>query len=72
VTENDREHVVDPEAGVIEGDDEIPHQPSPPLDPYTPEPGPRLGEARAFAWMRWAWLPIALVVGAILLYALLN
>jgi hypothetical protein len=66
----DREHVVEPEAGVIEGADEIPRQPAPPLDPYTPEPGPGPGEGRAFAWMRWAWLPIAVVVVAIVLYAL--
>jgi hypothetical protein len=72
VTEHDREHVVDPEAGVIEGDDEVPRQPSPTRDPYTPEPGPRLGDARAFAWLRWAWLPIVLAFGAFLLYALLN
>jgi hypothetical protein len=72
VSEHDREHVVDAEAGVVEGDDEIPRQPSPPLDPYTPEPGPRPGEARAFVWMRWAWLPIVIVIGALVLYALLN
>jgi hypothetical protein len=72
VTDHERDHVVDPEAGVVEGDDEIPRQPAPPLDPYTPEPGPRPGEGRAFASLRWAWLPIAIVVGAILLYALLR
>ena len=72
MTDHERDHVVDPEAGVVEGDDEIPRQPAPALDPYTPEPGPGPGEARAFAWLRWAWLPIAIVVGAILLYALLR
>jgi hypothetical protein len=66
----DREHVVEPDAGVIEGSDEIPRQPAPPLDPYTPEPGPGPGEGRAFALLRWAWLPIAVVVVAMVLYAL--
>lgn len=69
----DREHIVQPDqpGEVIEGDDEIPRQPAPPLDPYTPEPGPRPGEQRAFAWMRWAWL-VLLVGVAIVLYAALR
>ncbi len=70
--DEDREHIVDPEAGVIEGDDEIPRQPAPPLDPYTPEPGPRPGDRRAFSVMRWALLAIALAVGAIVLYAIVS
>ncbi len=65
MTENDREHVVEPEAGVIEGEDAVPRQPAPPLDPYTPEPGPRAGEQRAFNVMRWAWVPI--VIGILLI-----
>ena len=70
--DEDREHIVDPEAGVIEGDDEIPHQPAPELDPYTPEPGPGPGERRAFSVLRWAWLPIAVTVAAIVLYAIFS
>jgi hypothetical protein len=67
----DREHIVDPEAGVIEGDDEIPRQPAPPLDPYTPEPGPGPGEQRAFSLLRWAWVP--LLIGAfVILIALVR
>lgn len=62
MTDNEREHVVDPEAGVIEGEDEIPRQPAPPLDPYTPEPGPGPGEQRAFNVMRLAWIPILIAV----------
>jgi hypothetical protein len=65
MSDNEREHVVDPEAGVIEGEDEIPRQPAPPLDPYTPEPGPAAGEQRAFNVMRWAWVPI--LIGAFLI-----
>ena len=53
---------------MIEGDDAVPRQPAPPLDPYTPEPGPRPDDRRAFAWLRWAWLPV--IVGfAVVLYA---
>jgi hypothetical protein len=33
---------------VLEGEDELPRQPAPPLDPYTPEPGPGPGERRPF------------------------
>ena len=70
--DEDREHIVDPKAGVIEGDDEVPRQPAPALDPYTPEPGPRLGDRRAFSILRWAWLPIALTIGAVAVYAIVN
>ncbi len=62
MTDNEREHVVDAEPGVIEGEDEIPRQPAPPLDPYTPEPGPGPGEQRAFNVMRLAWIPILIAV----------
>jgi hypothetical protein len=62
MSDNEREHVVDPEAGVIEGEDEVPRQPAPPLDPYTPEPGPGPGEQRAFNVMRLAWIPILIAV----------
>jgi hypothetical protein len=67
MTDKEHEHLVDPEAGVIEGDDEIPRQPAPPLDPYTPEPGPGPGEQRAFNLMRWAWVPILIAVLLILI-----
>jgi hypothetical protein len=33
---------------VLQGEDELPRQPAPPLDPYTPEPGPGPGERRPF------------------------
>ncbi len=71
MSDNDREHIVDPDAGVIEGEDDIPRQPAPPIDPYTPEPGPRPGEQRAFRVMRWAWVPL-IVVAAIIVIALLR
>lgn len=37
-----------------------------PLDPYTPEPGARPGEKRAFRVMLLALIPIAIVVAIIL------
>ena len=47
---------------VLEGEDELPRQPSPPLDPYTPEPGPSPGDRRAFRVIRLSWIPIAILV----------
>jgi hypothetical protein len=59
------------EPQVLQGDDESPRQPAPPLDPYTPEPGPRLGERRAFRVLRLAFVAIAIVV-AIVVYAAIR
>jgi hypothetical protein len=67
VTEREVQH--DPQ--VLEGEDELPRQPAPPLDPFTPEPGPGPGERRAFGVMRLAWIAVAIVV-AIVLIALLR
>ena len=53
---------------VLEGEDELPRQPAPPLDPYTPEPGPTPGDRRAFRVIRLAFIPILIVV-AIVIYA---
>jgi hypothetical protein len=65
VSENEGEHLVDTDPEVLEGEDDIPREPAPPLDPYTPEPGPRPGEQRAFNLLRWAWAP--LLLGAFLI-----
>jgi len=65
------EREVQHEPQVLEGDDEVPRQPAPPLDPYTPEPGPGPGERRAFSVLRLAWIPI-LVVIAIVVWAALR
>ena len=54
----------------LEGDDEVPRQPAPPIDPYTPEPGPRPGERRAFSVLRLAWIPILVVIGIVVWAAL--
>jgi len=65
------EREVQHEPQVLEGEDELPRQPAPPLDPYTPEPGPSDGERRAFRVLRLSWIPIAILV-AIVLYAALR
>jgi hypothetical protein len=67
VSEREVQH--DPQ--VLEGEDELPRQPAPPLDPFTPEPGPGPGERRAFGVMRLAWIVLAIAV-AIVLIALLR
>ncbi|HEV2713119.1 MAG TPA: hypothetical protein VGU26_08485 [Gaiellaceae bacterium] len=67
MSDNEHERLVDTEPEVLEGDDDIPREPAPPLDPYTPEPGPRPGEQRAFNVLRWAWVPIVVAVLLILI-----
>lgn len=71
MSEPDRDRVVDPEAGVLQGDDEVPRQPAPPLDPYTPEPASRPGGRRAWGAMRLAWI-VVLVGVAVVVYALVR
>lgn len=68
MSEREPEHEVQHEPQVLEGDDDVPRQPAPPLDPFTPEPGPRPGEERAFTVMRYAWL-LVLVVIAVVVWA---
>jgi hypothetical protein len=60
----EREVQHDPQ--VLEGEDELPRQPAPAVDPYTPEPGPGPGERRAFRVLPWAWLVVAIVVALVL------
>jgi hypothetical protein len=71
--EREREHIVDDEEPipVVEGEDEFPVEPAPPLDPYTPEPGPGPGEQRAFNVLRLAWIPIA-IAALLILIALIR
>jgi hypothetical protein len=66
VTEREVQH--DPE--VLEGEDEFPHQPASPLDPYTPEPGPGPGERRAFGVLRLAWIVLAILAVVVVIIAL--
>ena len=64
---SEREVQHDPQ--VLEGDDEFPREPASPIDPYTPEPGPRAGEQRAFRVLPLAYIAIAIVVIAIVVWA---
>jgi hypothetical protein len=69
--EREREELVQPEPQVLAGDDDLPRQPTSQRDPFVPEPAPRPGERKAFGVMRWAWIPI-LVVVALVVYAALR
>ena len=71
MSDNERERIVDTDPEVLQGEDEIPREPAPPLDPYTPEPGPRAGEQRAFNVMRLAWI-VLLIVAFIILIAIFR
>jgi hypothetical protein len=53
---------------VLEGDDEVPREPAPPLDPYTPEPGPGPGERRPFLLLS-ATVIVLFVVFSLVLWA---
>ncbi len=66
--EEPREVQHEPE--VLEGDDEFLRQPASPVDPYTPETHPRPGEGRAWRVMRFAWIPILIVIALIIWAAL--
>jgi hypothetical protein len=67
----DEERQVQADPQVLEGDDELPRQPSSQRDPFVPEPYARPGERRAWRAMRLALIPIAIAV-AIVLLALLR
>ena len=67
---DEREEYVESEPPVVQGDDDIPRQPAPPFDPYTPEPGPRPGERRAFSVLRLAWVLVAIAVAVVVWAAL--
>jgi hypothetical protein len=64
VADEEHERIVDPEEPipVVEGVDDFPVEPAPPLDPYTPDTGPGPGEERAYRVLRLAWIPIAIAV----------
>ena len=72
MSEHEREHerLVQPEPEVLEGEDELPRQPAPPRDPYTPEPGIGPGERKAFRVLMWAWVPLLLVIAVVVIAAL--
>jgi hypothetical protein len=53
---------------VMEGEDDLPREPAPPLDPYTPEPGPGPGERRPFLILS-VTVIVLFVVFALVLWA---
>jgi hypothetical protein len=67
MTDDSREVQHDPE--VIEGEDDPPRMPASPVDPFTPELHARAGEQRAFRVLRLAWIPIVIVIVAIVIWA---
>jgi hypothetical protein len=64
MSDEPREVQHDPQ--VLEGDDELPRQPSAPVDPYTPETHARPGERRAWNVMRLAWIPLLIVIALVI------
>ena len=66
----DEEREVQHDPQVLEGEDDLPRQPTAQRDPFVPEPAPRPGERRAWRVMRLAWLPIVVVVAVVLWAAL--
>ena len=62
----DEEREIQHEPQVLEGEDDLPRQPTSQRDPFVPEPAPRPGERRAFRLMLWALVPIAIVVGIVI------
>jgi hypothetical protein len=56
----------------FDGEEELLGGEPPAADPYTPEPGPGPGEARAFNVLRLAWIAIAIIVIAIVAYAIFS
>jgi hypothetical protein len=67
----DEERIVQDDPIVLEGDDDVLREPAPPLDPYTPEPGPRPGERRAFMLLS-ATVVVFVVVVALVFWAALR
>jgi hypothetical protein len=51
---------------VLEGEDEIPREPAPPVDPYTPEPGPGRGERKPFLLLSATVIVLAVVFAIVL------
>ena len=65
------ERQIQSEPQVLEGEDDLPRQPTSQRDPFVPEPYARPGEQRAWRLMRLAIVPLLIAV-AIVLYAALR
>jgi hypothetical protein len=64
------EHLVQREPQVLEGEDDLPRQPTAERDPFVPEPGPGPGEQRAWRVMRLAFIPLLVIVAVLVVVAL--
>ena len=56
---------------VLEGEDEPPREPAPPIEPYTPNPGPVRGARKAFTVLRVAWA-VVVIMFAVVIWAALR
>ena len=65
---DEREREVQHEPQVLEGEDDLPRQPTSSRDPFVPEPYARPGERREWRAMRLAVVPLLIVI-AIVVYA---
>jgi hypothetical protein len=61
-----------PQDESFEGEEELLGGLPPSRDPYTPEPGPRPGEQRAFQLMRWVALLLLLGVAIVIVVAIFR
>lgn len=69
---SEHERLVQAEPEVIEGEDDLPRHPVSHRDPFVPEPAARPGERRAWNVMRLGALAVALLVVAIVVFALVD
>ena len=65
----DEEREVQHEPQVLEGEDDIPRQPTTQRDPFVPEPGPRPGEQKAFRVLPLALIAIGIAVLIVIIAA---
>jgi hypothetical protein len=70
MTDDTPEREVQHEPQVLEGDDDLPRQPTSQRDPFVPEPYARPGEQRAWRTMRLALIPLAIVIAIVVIAAL--
>lgn len=54
---------------VLEGEDDVPREPAPPIDPYTPESGPGPGERRPLMILSATLIVLVVVVVGVILWA---
>jgi hypothetical protein len=60
------EREVEHEPQVLQGEDDIPRQPTSQRDPFIPEPGPRPGEQKAFRVLPLALIAIAIAIAVLI------